>query len=77
MYLFSFDIIIETKSLKIALNKARREMKKLNLDSNWLDLDITKENQNLFQINFDYRLRIETFGEEVNKRCFYIDIAYN
>jgi hypothetical protein len=77
MYSFSFDIIIETKNLKTALNKAKIEMKKLNLDSNWLDLDITKDNENLFQQTSDYRLRIETFGQEINQKCFYIDIAYN
>lgn len=77
MYKYNFDTIIETKNLKTALNKAGKQMEKLNLDSSWLDLDITKENENLFQQNEDYRLRIETFGEEVSQKCFYIDIAYN
>ncbi len=77
MYEVNFDNLYETKNLKTALNRAKREMEKLGLDSNWLEIDITKENENLLSQNEDYRLRIETYGEEVNCKCFYIDVAYN
>lgn len=74
----NFDTFIETKYLKTALNKARKQMIKLGLDPCWLDLDISKENENLFQIEENnYRLRIETYGEESNQKCFYIDVAYD
>jgi DNA polymerase III sliding clamp (beta) subunit (PCNA family) len=78
MFDCNFDTFVETKNLKTALNKARKQMEKLNFDPCWLDLDITKENENLFQYQEDnYRLRIETYGEESNQKCFYIDVAYN
>lgn len=52
-------------------------MAKLGLDDTWLDLTITKENENYFTKNEDYRLRIEKFGCESDAPCFYIDVAYN
>src|SRR4030042_677190 len=64
MYKYNFDTIIETKNLKTALNKAGKQMEKLNLDSSWLDLEIIKEikdairesmkNENKNIINFSH-----------------------
>jgi hypothetical protein len=77
MYDNNFDTFIETKNLKTALNKAKKEMLKFGLDADWLDLDITKENENILQVTEDYRLRVETYGMEINQKVFYIDVAYN
>lgn len=77
MYKYDFDTFVETKNLRTALNRARKQMAKLGLDDTWLDLTITKENENYFTKNEDYRLRIEKFGCESDAPCFYIDVAYN